>query len=87
MPKALCISHGLQLSSGDYLCVRSNVSPCIFHCCVDQVDGNAEREVVQMSLVEFPDGFSVDTLSEDSCLYSVEVIARGQAFRRMIGES
>ena len=40
-----------------------------------------------MSLVEFPDGFSVDTLSEDSCLYSVEVIARGQAFRRMIGES
>ena len=50
------------------------------------MDSNHERDLIYINLVEFPDGFSVDALNEDSYLYSVEVIARGQAFRRMISK-
>lgn len=84
LSKTLCIARGLQLSSGDFICLRSHVSPCIFHCCVSNVEGTEERDLIQINLVEVPDGFSVDSLNQTSWLCSMEVIARGLSFRRMI---
>ena len=37
-----------------------------------------------MNLVDYPDGFSIDNLNQSSSLCSIEVIARGLSFRRMI---
>lgn len=48
------------------------------------MDSNEERNLIQMNLVEFPDGFSVDDLDQTSWLCSMEVIAQGLSFRRMI---
>ena len=83
LSKTLCIARGLQLCSGDFICLRSHVSPCIFHCCVSNVDSTEERDLIQINLVEVPDGFSVDNLNQ-TWLCSMEVIARGLSFRRMI---
>ena len=60
------------------------MSPCIFHCCVSNVESIEERDLIQINLVEVPDGFSVDSLDQTSWLCSMEVIARGMTFRRMI---
>lgn len=84
LSKTLCIARGLQLSSGDFICLRSHVSPCIFHCCVSNVESTEERDLIQINLVEVPDGFSVDSLDQTSWLCSMEVISRGLSFRRMI---
>ncbi|XP_068677064.1 3'-5' exoribonuclease HELZ2-like isoform X1 [Montipora foliosa] len=85
LSKSLCVCHGLQLSPGDFLCLRSNRSPYIFHCCVTGVDSSHEKNLIGINLVDWPDGFPVDILEEDSCLFSIEVLAMGQSFRRMIG--
>ena len=37
-----------------------------------------------MNLVDYPDGFSIDNLNQSSWPCSIEVIARGLSFRRMI---
>lgn len=84
LSKTLCIARGLQLSSGDFICLRSHALPCIVHCCVTRVDSNEERDMIEMNLVESPDGFCVDNLDQTSWLCSMEVIARGLTFRRMI---
>ena len=77
--------HGLQLSSGDLLCLRSNSTPHIFHCNVNQVDNSSQEiDVIRFNLVDFPDGFSLKSLADES-YFNIEVIARGQSFRRMIG--
>ena len=60
------------------------MSPCIFHCCVSNVESIEETDLIQINLVEVPDGFSVDSLDQTSWLCSMEVIARGMTFRRMI---
>ena len=49
------------------------------------VDSSHEKDLIGINLVDWPDGFPVDSLEEDSCLFSVEVLAMGQSFRRMIG--
>ena len=87
LPTALCVCHGLQLCCGDFLCLRSAVSPGIFHCRVAEVDRNQDRELIRVSLVDFPEGFSVDQLNNGASLFSLEVIAQGQAFRRMISKN
>jgi len=48
------------------------------------VDSTEERDLIQINLVEVPDGFSVDNLDQTSWLCSMEVIAQGLSFRRMI---
>jgi len=48
------------------------------------VESTEERDLIQINLVEVPDGFSVDSLDQTSWLCSMEVIARGLSFRRMI---
>lgn len=48
------------------------------------MDSNEERDLIQMNLVEVPDGFNVDNLDQTSWLCSMDVIARGLSFRRMI---
>jgi len=48
------------------------------------VDSAEDRDLIQINLVEVPDGFSVDNLDQTSWLCSMEVIARGLSFRRMI---
>ena len=63
------------------------MSPGIFHCRVAEVDRNQDRELIRVSLVDFPEGFSVDQLNNGASLFSLEVIAQGQAFRRMISKN
>ena len=60
------------------------MSPCMFHCCVSHVESSEERDLIQIDLVELPDGLSIDNLDQTSWLCSMEVIARGLSFRRMI---
>ena len=60
------------------------MSPCMFHCCVSHVESSEERDLIQIDLVELPDGLSVDNLDQTSWLCSMEVIARGLSFRRMV---
>ena len=85
LPRALCVCHGMQLSSGDLLCLRSNSTPHIFHCSVNQVDNsNQEIDVIRFNLVDLPDGFPLKGLENES-FFNIEVMARGQSFRRMTG--
>lgn len=84
LSKTLCTARGLQLSSGDFICLRSHVSPCMFHCLISNVDSTEEKNLIQINLVEVPDGFSVNSLDQTAWLCSMEVIARGLSFRRMI---
>lgn len=84
LSKILCVARGLKLSTGDFLCLRCHALPCIVHCCVTQVDSRDETDVIQMDLVDHPDGFSVDDLNQTSWLCSIEVIEQGLSFRRMI---
>lgn len=86
LSRALCVCHGLQLSSGDLLCLRSNSTPHIFHCSVNQVDNsNQEIDVIRFNLVDLPDGFPLKGLENES-FFNIEVMARGQSFRRMTGK-
>ena len=80
----MCVARGLKLSTGDFLCLRCHALPCIVHCCVTQVDSRDETDVIQIDLVDHPDGFSVDDLNQTSWLCSIEVIEQGLSFRRMI---
>ena len=85
LSRALCVCHGVQLSSGDLLCLRSNSTPDIFHCIVNQVDNSSqEMDVIRFNLVDLPYGFPLKGLENES-FFNIEVMARGQSFRRMIG--
>jgi len=98
LPKGLCEAQGLDLSIGDYLCIRSetpstvqpsnsqsNTTPCfLLHARISQLTDHADCLVLFIEVTEPADSFSAEILQKHTSKYTIEVIPQCSRFKKMI---